>query len=908
MSQANVNGEKQNIIITNSFKNSDFEKLEKQLPYSVLEYLFINNYKYSEIKEYLDYNDNIIVNLHNDNNVSKDGKLKVLSKFRINGDSLENLISNNEKDAVLKLDLENVPLDSKTTKRGKYPFYAIVTVTKSYQSILVNNIEFLEAINIDLQEYKALRKNYTSQEWLNLILNTIGYNADTLTPFEKHSLLVRLIPFCIEQYHIIELGNKETAKSYVYSVMSDLVSSSSISAGSISMAKLVRNNSTNEPGILTKKNVINFDEIAETCWKDNDIVRTLQTYLQDGLANRDDGVIVGKASLVFTGNINNLEDSTLNKESLFNHLKTEISNETIIDKLYFFLPGWKFTKVNPNKYSETNATRIRRDYFLCALNLLREETKEYSEIFKDTIKFVKTESGRDMRISSTIAGLIMLLHPDIESMSTEELEALAYITLSGRKMLLRELEIKNNGQYKNELEVENSQVNKKIEFEALSNFIINTSESLLKSHNILIDDIEYYYLDYYKDYDITKEINKQYGFELIEPTIVIKCSNNPNVYKLAVSNYGINMNIIEVKESISKDNVTCTNLTENFMLIETNEIKRDAKKLYIKKSNKSSLGILKELQEKHKQQEPILDIINILMIEQERSLNLSNTIKNLENRIDIQNIETIKNQYKINQMNSIFTIQDIIKSSFSLQDNIQNELNYLRSLFFNALEDTAHLEGIVLQGQMQQSFLGTHTFNDSFGQYRVTYSKQHDNPNNLWIIGRYYSNRNFLAGQPILIERTTKTVLKATRNDKTLIKYIDSIDKILNYLQSNNIIKLTTLIYPKNNIKNISSSSQELDSNIIHIENILNNINKIKDLFLELDINNNFLIPTTLNYYELLKNLSQSIKSYIDTYLIKNKQLSIPSDTSLDLKNTIFDYQYISEIKNSLNSTKNNKN
>ena len=85
MIQANVNGKKQDIIITNSFKNSEFEKLEKKLPYSVLEYLFINKYKYSEIKKYLDYNDNITVNFYNDDNVSTVGELKVLSKFRIDG-------------------------------------------------------------------------------------------------------------------------------------------------------------------------------------------------------------------------------------------------------------------------------------------------------------------------------------------------------------------------------------------------------------------------------------------------------------------------------------------------------------------------------------------------------------------------------------------------------------------------------------------------------------------------------------------------------------------------------------------------------------------------------------------------------------------------------------------------------
>lgn len=94
MTQAIVNGKKQDIIITSSFKNSEFDKLGKKLPYSVLEYLFVNKYKYLDIKKCLDNNDNITVNFHNPDNVTVDGEIRVLSKFRINGDTLENLISN----------------------------------------------------------------------------------------------------------------------------------------------------------------------------------------------------------------------------------------------------------------------------------------------------------------------------------------------------------------------------------------------------------------------------------------------------------------------------------------------------------------------------------------------------------------------------------------------------------------------------------------------------------------------------------------------------------------------------------------------------------------------------------------------------------------------------------------------
>ncbi len=695
--------------------------------------------------------------------------------------------------------------------------------------------------------------------------------------------------------------------------MSDLVHSSSISAGSITIAKLVRNNSTNEPGILTKKNVINFDEIPDAYWKDNDIVTMLQTYLQDGVANRDDGVIAGKASLVFTGNLNNFESSALNKESLFNHFKAEIRNETIIDKLYFFSPGWKFTKINPNKYTETDALRIRRDYFLCALNLMREESKEYSEIFKDTIKFIKTDSGRDMRIVSTIAGLIMLLHPDIESMSTEELEAFAYIAFSGRKMLLRELEIKNKGQYKNELEVLNSQINKKIEFEVLSNFIINTSESLLNSHNISIDNIEYYYLDYYKNYDITKEINSQYGFELIEPTIVIKCSNSQNLYKLAISSYGINMNILEVHESVTKDNITCKTLTENFMLIETNEIKEDVKRLYVKKFSKSSMNIFKDLKEKHKKQPFVLDIIDIIIAEQEKSSILSDTIRNLENKLEIQNTQLTENQENIEKLNLVSSIKDILNLISFSQPNVLERLYDLRNQLIDKMHETLD-DNIITEG-FNSYYLGKKENRDYKGYYNLAYVKS--GFNKFEIIGKIYVETKLKEGLDSFqnkVKTASDFSSKDEYVDKNLKKHIKSIDKILDYIERNDFIDFGTINH-KSNLEKLSKSVERLKSHISCMEILTNNFSIIRDLLNDLrttqKFNSNFSTHEISNYSELLNELYKEIKIYITTYLNTHNLKAISSNSfnstnqeTFDNKyfdKTIFDNSYITELKNNQN-------
>ena len=924
MNKAHVNGKLQDVLITSSFKNSEFDKLERELPYSVLEYLFVNNYNYSEIKKYLDNNVNIILNLKNPNNVSKSGELKVISKFKINGDTLENFLSKNKKDRVFQLD-DTLSFDSKTLKRGNLPFYAIVTLTKGSNSnfnfdeeeidpntIFVNHIEFLEAISIDIEEYKALRKKYNSQEWLNLIFSTIGYNADTLTPFEKYSLLVRLIPFCIKKYHIMELGNKETAKSYFYSVMSDIVYSSSISAGSISIAQLVRNNTTHEPGILVKKNVVNFDEIPEARWKDNDIVTILQTYLQDGIANRDDGVIAGIASLVFTGNVNNFETLALKKESLFSHFKAPISNETIIDKLYFFTPGWKFTKINPNKYIETNAPRIRRDYFLCALNLLREEHREFSEVFKDTVRFANTESGRDMRVSATIAGLIMLLHPDVESMSTEELEAFAYIALTGRKILLRELEIKNKNEYQNVLEVQNSQINEKIEFDVLSNFIINTSETFLKSHDISIDNIDYYYLDYYKNYDITEQINTQYGFELIEPTIVIKCSNKPNVYKLAVSSYGLNMNVLEVHENKKKNNLSCRSLTENFMLIETNEIKENVKKLYVKKFAKSSLNTFKDLAEKYKDEPSLLDIIEVIVAENKKNSILSNNIRNLENIISMQSKQLIINQKKIKKLSIVSKIKDIMNSIAFSQLELLEELCNLRNMLMDRInEDWEDWDEDRVANDNDNYFLGKRIFRDIAGKYHYVYKsvsqERFMQVGKEYIKTKYQENLN-LESKKLLFIKDNSSKDKAF--DRNLMQYIDSIDNILDYVVGDKLNEFSLINYQSNST-NLKNQIERLNSHISSVKELIDSYEPIRKLLKDLmgrfgRINLNFSTNRTSSYSKLLDDLYHTIEEYnFSSYISNNQQTIDLISKNIDLSNlnentfdkTIFDNNYITDIK-----------
>lgn len=635
--------------------------------------------------------------------------------------------------------------------------------------------------------------------------------------------------------------------------------------------------------------------------------------MQDGIANRDDGVIAGIASLVFTGNVNNFETLALKKESLFSHFKAPINNETIIDKLYFFTPGWKFTKINPNKYIETNAPRIRRDYFLCALNLLREEHREFSEVFKDTVRFANTESGRDMRVSATIAGLIMLLHPDVESMSTEELEAFAYIALTGRKILLRELEIKNKNEYQNVLEVQNSQINEKIEFDVLSNFIINTSETFLKSHDISIDNIDYYYLDYYKNYDITEQINTQYGFELIEPTIVIKCSNKPNVYKLAVSSYGLNMNVLEVHENKKKNNLSCRSLTENFMLIETNEIKENVKKLYVKKFAKSSLNTFKDLAEKYKDEPSLLDIIGVIVAENKKNSILSGNIRNLENTISMQNKQLIINQKKIKKLSIVSKIKDIMNSIAFSQLELLEELCNLRNMLMDRINEDWDVNRVA--DGTDDHFLGKRIFRDVGGKYHYVYKSL--SQERFMQVGKEYIKTKYqevlnLESEKLLPSKDNSSKDKAF--DRNLMEYIDSIDNILDYVVGDKLNEFSLINYQSNST-NLKNQIERLNSHISSVKELIDSYEPIRKLLKDLmgRFGHNkltFSTNRTSNYSKLLDDLYHTIEEYNFSSFISINQKTINLiSNNIDLSNlnentfdkTIFDNNYITQLKNSQN-------
>ncbi len=914
--QAKINGENQDIIITNAYEDSDFfKKMKKHYPHSVLEYLAVNEYEFDKIEEYITNNNNISMSYQIFKATSSERDLKILSKFKIEGAVLKNLNAKNSIDESIPLELVFPELNKEIIHRVNYPFYAIVTLKKNTsedkaaKAFSAIAIEFLEAVTIDIEEYKSLRKDYSLQEWLDLIFNTIGYDADTLTPFEKCSFLVRLVPFCFEQYHSIELGNKETAKSYFYSIMPGIYSTS-ISAGDISMANFVNNNRTNTPGILQTTNVVNFDEVTDISLKEKGIINVLQSYLQDGQANRGNDNFYGKASIAFTGNITDFERHVLNKESLFDLFKENIKNETIFDKLHFFLPGWKFTKINPNKYAKKESKKIRRDYFLSALNFFREEYLNYLEVFNERIEFTNTESGRDMRIDATVAGLIMLLCPD-KIVSDEELEAFAYIALTGRKTLLRDLEIRNDREYVNSLQVKNIEAEKEIRFVDLSNFIINISKKILESHNIRLENIDYYYLDYYKDYAITKEINKQYGFEMIEPTIVIKCTGKPHLYKLAVSSYGISMNILEVSEGKNKKNVVCRKLTDDFVLIETNEIKDNIKKLNLKIITKPASNTVEQLKEKYKDQPFVTDIIDILTVNQENQFNLSNLIKSFENKIEIQNNQLLENKNIIKKLNIASSIKDIINIIlFSHSDTLYHFYD-LRNKLVDKISENLNKNNTT--GDEDEFFLGAKVYRDSHGKYNLVYDLIDDDNSIFEVIGKEYVKDKYQES----LDYGKKGILnysESSKKDKyvdtNLEEYIKTIDNILDYAESDNLLEFS-ITNRQTDLERITILTDNLLLQISFLTSLIKDYDLIRKLLNNLEKNfnsySNLAKKAISIYLKLLVDLYETTKDYKTIYLIhetQNNPLSHLPNQSFDDKcfsETIFDNKFISTLKNSQN-------
>jgi ATP-dependent Lon protease len=299
-------------------------------------------------------------------------------------------------------------------------------------------IETIKPIQIsisNLDEFKEGRKEFTKEEWMDVLLQTMGLNPDEFTFRSKLLQLTRLVPFVENNYNLIELGPKGTGKSHIFSELSP--HGMLISGGEVSKAKLFVNNSNGEIGLVGYWDVVAYDEFAgKSKNTDRGLVDIMKNYMANKSFSRGTQVYGASASMVFVGNTDHSVSYMLKHSNLFDALPKDYYDTAFLDRIHAYLPGWEVQKLRNDMFTSDYGFIV--DYLAEILKELRKEdrTNEYSKYFElsDTI------TTRDKTaIIKTFAGLAKILYPDGE-LSEADMKELLDFAIECRKRVKLQLQ------------------------------------------------------------------------------------------------------------------------------------------------------------------------------------------------------------------------------------------------------------------------------------------------------------------------------------------------------------------------------------------------------------------------------------------------------------------------------------
>ena len=288
--------------------------------------------------------------------------------------------------------------------------------------------------HVDINELKEGRKAFTKNEWIDVILRSIGMEPDQLNEREKWLLLLRLVPLIENNYNLCELGPRSTGKSHVYKEISP--NSILVSGGQTTVANLFYNMGKRTIGLVGLWDCVAFDEVAGIKFKDKDGIQIMKDYMASGSFARGKEEKAASASMVFVGNINQSVDVLLKTSSLFDPFPVEMGTDTaFLDRIHCYLPGWEVPKFRPDHFTDDYG--FITDYFAEFIRELRK-TQE-SDALDKYFKLCKNLYQRDtIAVRKTVSGLVKLVYPN-EDYTKEELEEILRIALEMRRRVKEQL-------------------------------------------------------------------------------------------------------------------------------------------------------------------------------------------------------------------------------------------------------------------------------------------------------------------------------------------------------------------------------------------------------------------------------------------------------------------------------------
>lgn len=306
---------------------------------------------------------------------------------------------------------------------------------KNGYPIQIRKLTPIQMPHIDIDELKEGRKAFSKEEWMDVLLRSIGMEPDALeTEREKWLLLTRMIPLVENNFNLCELGPRSTGKSHLFKEISP--NSILVSGGQTTVANLFYNMGRKTVGLVGLWDCVAFDEVAGIKFKDNDGVQIMKDYMASGSFARGKEEKAASASMVFVGNINQSVDVLLKTSSLFDPFPPEMGTDTaFLDRLHCYLPGWEIPKFRPDHF--TNDYGFISDYLAEFIRELRKE--QYGDALDQYFRLGKNLNQRDtIAVRKMVDGYLKLMYPD-GVFTKEDLEEILVISLEMRRRVKEQL-------------------------------------------------------------------------------------------------------------------------------------------------------------------------------------------------------------------------------------------------------------------------------------------------------------------------------------------------------------------------------------------------------------------------------------------------------------------------------------
>ena len=308
------------------------------------------------------------------------------------------------------------------------------TEDKESSPWILSTLKPIQMSHFEYEDYLEARNQFSLDEWIDVLLQSIGFNPEYFGERSKLTQLIRLIPFCERNYNLIELGPKGTGKSHIYSEFSP--HGILISGGEVTVPKLFVNNSNGKIGLVGYWDTVAFDEFAGKQKKvDKALVDIMKNYMANKSFSRGVETLGADASIVFVGNTEHSLPFMLKHSDLFDPLPAKFYDSAFLDRLHFYIPGWEVDIIRGEMFSSGYGFVV--DYFAEILRFLRNQ--DCSDQYKQYFELSSDISTRDRDgINKTFSGLMKILFPG-GGATEAEIEKVLRIALEGRKRVKDQL-------------------------------------------------------------------------------------------------------------------------------------------------------------------------------------------------------------------------------------------------------------------------------------------------------------------------------------------------------------------------------------------------------------------------------------------------------------------------------------